>query len=62
MSQTKKMIIGGNWKSNGTISSVNNLVNAILNKAEFNEDELEVVIAPIDLHISTVKKSLNSKI
>jgi len=45
------MIIGGNWKSNGTKNSVKDLIQNILNEAKFDDDKLEVVVAPIDIHI-----------
>lgn len=32
----RKMIVGGNWKCNGTVQSIKDLVNDILNKAEFD--------------------------
>ena len=59
-SNTKKVIVGGNWKCNGTLESIKDLVNNVLNKAEFDQSEVEVVIAPIDLHISTVKGLLKN--
>lgn len=33
---SKKFVIGGNWKSNGTVKSIKELVNNVLNKAEFD--------------------------
>ena len=51
----RKYIIGGNWKCNGTLSSINTLVNDTLNKAEFDTGKVEVVVAPVSIHIATVK-------
>ena len=59
---TRKMIIAGNWKSNGTIQSTKDLVNGVLNKAEFNPEKVEVVVTPIYIHIASVKALLNDKI
>lgn len=56
----KKVIVGGNWKCNGTLDSIKELINNVLNKTEFNPDQVEVVIAPIDLHISTVRNQLKN--
>lgn len=51
MSSSKKLIIGGNWKSNGSLKSVDLLINTVLNMSEFNQDNVEVVVAPIGLHL-----------
>ena len=58
----RKMIIGGNWKCNGTLQSVKELVGNVLNKAEFDSTKLEVVVAPISIHIASVKALLNENI
>ena len=56
------MIIGGNWKSNGTLKSVKELITNVLNKADFDSSKVEVVVAPISMHISTVQPLLNENI
>lgn len=58
----RKMIIAGNWKSNGTIQSTKDLVNGVLNKAEFDTEKVEVIVTPIYIHIASVKALLNDKI
>ena len=58
----RKMIIGGNWKCNGTVQSTKDLVNEVLNKATFSDDKLEVVVAPISIHIASVKALLTQQI
>ena len=58
----RKMFIGGNWKCNGTVQSVKDLVNDVLNKATFSDDKLDVIVAPIALHVASVKALLNSQI
>ena len=60
--QTRKMIIGGNWKCNGTVQSIKTLVNEVLNKADFDSEKLEVVVCPISIHIASVKALLNDKV
>eukprot|EP01097_Dermamoeba_algensis_P000833 TRINITY_DN1302_c0_g1_i1.p1 TRINITY_DN1302_c0_g1~~TRINITY_DN1302_c0_g1_i1.p1 ORF type:complete len:280 (-),score=71.53 TRINITY_DN1302_c0_g1_i1:87-836(-) len=57
----RKKLVGGNWKMNGTRSSVTTLVE-LLNKIEFNTDKVEVVVAPVALHLSTVRSSLKKEI
>jgi len=58
----RKMIVAGNWKSNGTVQSIKDLVNNVLNKTEFDGEKVEVVVAPISIHIASVKALLNDKI
>lgn len=58
----RRYIIGGNWKCNGTIQSVKDLVNNILNRAQFDQDRLEVIVAPISIHIASVKALLNQNV
>ena len=55
----RKYIIGGNWKCNGTIQSVKDLVGNVLNRAKFDQERLEVMVAPICIHIASVKALLN---
>merc|ERR1712153_14567 len=58
----RKYIIGGNWKCNGTVQSIKDLVGDVLNKAEFDSNRLEVVVAPISIHIASVKALLKDSI
>jgi len=60
--KARKMIVAGNWKSNGTVQSIRDLVNTVLNKSEFDGEKVEVVVAPISIHIASVKALLNDKI
>jgi len=58
----RKYVIGGNWKCNGTIQSVKELVGNVLNRAQFDQDRLEVFVAPISIHIASVKALLNQNL
>ena len=58
----RKYIIGGNWKSNGSVDFVRTLCTDTLNTMEFDENRVEVVVAPIALHITSTKTMLNSNI
>jgi hypothetical protein len=46
-------VIGGNWKSNGDFDFVNSFPEEVLAKAEFDTSNVEVVVAPTDLHLTT---------
>ena len=58
----RKKIIGGNWKCNGTVQSIRELVTNVLNKIQFSPDRVEVFVAPISIHIASVKALLNKTI
>ena len=58
----RKFIIGGNWKSNGSVEFVRTICTNTLNTMEFDETRVEVVVAPISLHITSTKTMLNSNV
>ena len=58
----RKFIIGGNWKSNGSVDFVRDLCTNTLNTMQFDENRVEVVVAPIALHITSTKTMLDSNI
>lgn len=51
----RKFFVGGNWKSNGTVSSITSLVNDVLNTSALDTNRVDVVVAPVSLHINLVK-------
>ena len=54
----RNYVIGGNWKSNGDWEFVNSFPKEVLNKSTFDASKVEVIVAPTDLHLSTVKDHL----
>jgi len=56
----KKMLVGGNWKCNGTTAKVSQLV-AMLNDAPV-PPHVEVVVCPVALHIPTAVAGLKPEI
>lgn len=57
---TRKFFVGGNWKMNGTKSSIDIILNN-LNKSELNSN-VDIVIAPPSPYLSYVKEKVNSNI
>jgi len=55
---SRRYLIGGNWKSNGTLSSNKQLVDA-LNKLQV-PNNTDVVVAPTYIHIPSVQQQLNN--
>jgi len=62
MMEKRKYIIGGNWKSNGTVDFVRELCSKTLNEMKFDPQKVEVVVAPVYIHIASAKAMLNSNI
>lgn len=59
MASNAKFFVGGNWKANGTVDSVTKLV-ADLNKGSFDPREVDVVVAPVFIHLERVKNAIDS--
>ena len=59
---TRKYIIGGNWKSNGTVDFVRQLIQETLNPMQWDEEKVEVVVCPLTIHIAAAKAMLKSSI
>ena len=58
----RKYIVGGNWKSNGSVEFVRQMCTETLNTMAFDESRVEVVVAPTSLHITATKAMLNSNV
>lgn len=54
MSKITKALIGGNWKCNGTVASVKNMIDVLNAGGEFSANS-EVVIAGPAIHLQTMK-------
>ena len=58
----RKLLVGGNWKSNGTIASANELVNETLNTVDIDFSKVQVTVAPVSIHLQHVKSILKPEI
>lgn len=56
----RKLLVGGNWKQNGTIKFAKDFSENVLNKAKFDKNKVEVVVAPSTIHLLTAKNALTS--
>ena len=59
---SRRLFIGGNWKCNGTVKSATTLINTVVNKIDFDQQKMEVLISPVFVHLTEVKKLLNKKV
>jgi len=60
MEQSRKIFIGGNWKSNGDLQFVKDHV-AFLNSIAFDNEKCEVSVSPVFIHLPAVISSLDSR-
>jgi len=58
---SKKLFVGGNWKSNNTVQQTKQLVEGVLNKLKFDKNKSDVVVAPPALHLALVQQTLTNK-
>mmetsp|Transcript_28263 Transcript_28263/g.72058 ORF Transcript_28263/g.72058 Transcript_28263/m.72058 type:complete len:296 (-) Transcript_28263:147-1034(-) len=57
-----KFFVGGNWKANGTLDSVTMLCQDLNKGADsFDTQNVDVVVAPTHVHLSTVKTLLDTR-
>ena len=58
MEGQRKYFIGGNWKCNGLVETNKDLILETLNKSEFDSNRVDVVVAPIFIHIALAKATI----
>ncbi len=61
MQVARKFFVGGNWKCNNTVSKSKSVVAEVMNKLVFSPAKVDVVIAPLNIHIPLVQASLTQK-
>lgn len=59
---SKKFFVGGNWKSNGSTTKIADLIETTYNTAVFDTENVDVVVAPIAIHIASAKALLNKNV
>ncbi len=50
----RKVFIGGNWKCNNTLGQTQQMITNIIDPLEFDHSKVDVVVAPIYLHLVTL--------
>jgi triosephosphate isomerase len=58
----RKLFVGGNWKSNGTIKFVKEHIADVINKLVIDPAKLEVMVAPTYIHLPLAKELLKPNI
>lgn len=58
----RKVLIGGNWKSNGDQAFIKSFVPSVLNTLKFEDSKCEVVVSPTALHMNLVKSLISNNV
>ncbi len=56
----RKLLVGANWKQNGTVKFAKDFPEKVLNKLVFDTNKVEVVVAPSIIHLSHVQQALSA--
>lgn len=56
----RKLIVGGNWKQNGSVKFSKDFTGGVINNLKFDAAKTEVIIAPSTIHLSLVKQALTN--
>jgi len=51
----RKLLVGGNWKCNGSVEFSRSFPTNVLKTLSFNQSKVEVVVAPNSLHIGAAQ-------
>jgi len=55
----RKLLVGGNWKQNGTLKFASEFTQNVLSKIKFDQNKVEVVVAPTALHLLQARQGLS---
>lgn len=58
----RRLFVGGNWKCNNTLAQSKDLVNSVLNKLNFDAAKVDVVVAPVFLHVPWVAEHVQKNV
>ena len=57
----RRLIVGGNWKCNGSVKFCKEFPETVLNKLNFDGKKVQVIVAPAQAHLAIVNGSLKHK-
>ena len=58
----RRLLVGGNWKCNGTVQFARDFPEKVLNKVQFDSKKVEVVVSPAAIHLPIVKDKLKNNV
>lgn len=60
--EKRTYVVGGNWKSNGSVKFVRDIINEMLNKMKYDKSKVEVVVAPMIIHLAPAKAMITGNV
>lgn len=58
----RRFLVGGNWKCNNTLAQSKDLINNVYNKLKFDTKKVEVVCAPVFVHLPWVAENVQKSV
>ena len=58
----RRFLVGGNWKSNGSVAFSKSFPGEVLNKLVFDPKKVEVMVAPTAIHLATVQQAITGNV
>lgn len=58
----RKLLVGGNWKSNGSRKFVKDFAKSVLNNIKYDSNKVEIVVAPVSIHLREALDNISNGI
>ena len=58
----RKYLVGGNWKCSGDLKFVKEFPATVLNNIKYDPKKVEIVVAPVALHLAAAKENIKNGI
>lgn len=58
----RRLLVGGNWKSNGSKKFVKDFSNSVLNYIKYDPSKVEIVVAPVAIHLKDAQENIGNGI
>ena len=61
-SAARRLLVGGNWKSNGSVKFVKTFSKDVLNNIKYDPKKVQVVISPVSIHLRDAMEHIKNNI
>lgn len=58
----RRLLVGGNWKSNGSKKFVKDFSKTVLNNIKYDSSKVEIVVAPVSIHLRCALENISNGI
>jgi triosephosphate isomerase len=56
----RRLLVGGNWKSNGSKKFVKDFSKTVLNTIKYDTNKVEIVVAPVSIHLKEAQEHISN--